>query len=156
MNIKLRINIFNLNFDCIMIQKIENRRTIIYLLWFNLIAFATTSYLLYNSILTDAMPFVFLAIFLITISAYFIFKKKHNELFGLDNGELVINQRTERESIRFSCEDIKFFETKFNEIVIYQHNDEKFSIRLDDFKSNKERWELKEFLRSHIRERQKR
>jgi len=123
---------------------------------FLILLISLTFYVHYSGIFIENLPNYLLYSFVLAslVTLYFLIKKKQEELFTIDEGFLVIHKPSTREQSdqKLAFEEIKFFETRFNEIVFYSLNDEKFSVKLDDIKSDKKRWEIKEFLRQHVRE----
>lgn len=83
----------------------------------------------------------------------FFMRKKEHQIITISDGFLFINNQDEKSNnFKLPCNEIKFFETKFNEIIFYANNNERFSVKLDGIKSDKKRWEIKELLRQHVPE----
>lgn len=57
------------------------------------------------------------------------------------------------EEISLSIADIDYFETRFNKIIIHDIHQKTFFIALDRVKCENKRWEVKELLRTHLRQR---
>lgn len=110
----------------------------------------------YSNIITENRPKYFLYCFfgVTLLSLIFLIRKREHQIITISDGFLFINNKNEKSKINFKlpCNEIKFFETKFNEIVFYANNNEKFSVKLDGIKSDKKRWEIKELLRQHVPE----
>jgi len=134
----------------------ERNNLLKYYSLFTILTIIITSYFHYSNILKENFPnyllYSFSVINLITL--FFLARKKEEELFTIDNGFLIIhNPKSKYQSNqKLAFEEIKFFETRFNEIIFCRLDDERFSVKLDDIKSDKKRWEIKEFLRQHVRE----
>ncbi len=124
----------------------------IFLVLFISLTFYVNTSTIFIENLPNYLLYSFVLVSLVTL--FFLLKKKEEELFTIDEGYLVIHKAINKNQSnqKLAFEDIKFFETRFNEIVFYDVNDQKFSVKLDDIKSDKKRWEIKEFLRRHVRE----
>lgn len=133
-----------------------NSNLLKYYSFFLILLIFIASYYQYSNIIIENMPDYILYSFIIVsvITLFFFVKKKDNQLISINDGFLVINESKNKSqnNIKLSCEEIKFFETRFNEIIFHHTNNEKFSVKLDGIKCDKKRWEIKEFLRQHVPE----
>lgn len=77
-------------------------------------------------------------------------RKKTCFLYISDNHVCVSQKKGNQDDIRLPLDDIAYFETRFNEVIIYDTNLHPHIIRLDFIRSEKKRWEVKELLRQYL------
>lgn len=134
----------------------ERNNLLKYYSFFIILLIILASYFHYSNIFIENLPDYLLYSFVIVslMTLFFLVQKKEEELFTIADGFLIIHESKSKNQIhqKLAFEEIKFFETRFNEIVFHRLDNEKFSVKLDDVKSDKKRWEIKEFLRQHVPE----
>lgn len=84
---------------------------------------------------------------LICIIVNIINNKKTCFLQIKDNYLKISRSREKLEDISIQINEIAYFETRFNKIIIYDTHSNAYSVNLDHIKSDKKRWEIKETLR---------
>jgi hypothetical protein len=78
-------------------------------------------------------------------------KRKMNYIYLTDQ-EIWFKEKQQNETVCLKYDKLIFFETKFSEIVFVTKEEEKMIMSLNSISNKKQRWEIKEFLKGHIKQ----
>ncbi len=70
----------------------------------------------------------------------------------LDDDEIRFKEKSQNEPVCLKFEKLDHFETRFSEIIFCTKEAEKVVMQLNKIKDEKKRWEIKEFLKLHIKQ----
>ena len=119
------------------------------------IGFASTAFILTsNLIITElASQFIYILSFLITaFSLYQIYQVKESNYIYLTDDEIWFKDKNQNETVCLKFDVVDHFETRFSEIVFCTKEEQKVVMQLNEIRDEKKRWEIKEFLREHLKQ----
>jgi hypothetical protein len=119
------------------------------------IGFASINYALTsNLIITElASQLIYTLSFLIaTFSLYQITKVKESNYIYLTDDEIWFKDKNQNETVCLKFDVVDHFETRFSEIIFCTKEEQKVVMQLNEIKDEKKRWEIKEFLKEHIKQ----
>ncbi|MBU0696299.1 MAG: hypothetical protein KKE39_07205 [Bacteroidetes bacterium] len=93
-----------------------------------------------------------LSSFLSVFSIYHLYTKKSTDYIYLTEDEIWFKEKDQNETICLKYAHLEYFETRFSEIIFCTKEEEKMVMTLNSIRDEKKRWEIKEFLRNHIRQ----
>jgi hypothetical protein len=88
----------------------------------------------------------------VTFSLYQIIKERKMDYIYLNEQEVWFKEKQQNETVCLKYDKLNFFETKFSEIVFITKEEEKMIMPLNTISNKKQRWEIKEFLKAHIKQ----
>jgi hypothetical protein len=89
---------------------------------------------------------------IVTFSLYQIIKERKMDYIYLNEQEVWFKEKQQNETVCLKYDKLNFFETKFSEIVFITKEEEKMIMSLNTISNKKQRWEIKEFLKAHIKQ----
>jgi hypothetical protein len=89
---------------------------------------------------------------IVTFSLYQIIKERKMDYIYLNEQEVWFKEKQQNETVCLKYDKLNFFETKFSEIVFITKEEEKMIMPLNTISNKKQRWEIKEFLKAHIKQ----
>lgn len=119
------------------------------------IGFASTAFILTsNQIITElASQFIYTSSFVMaTFSLYQIYKVKEPNYIYLTDDEIWFKDKNQDETVCLKFDRVDHFETRFSEIIFCTKGEQKVVMQLNEIRDEKKRWEIKEFLREHIKQ----
>jgi len=119
------------------------------------IGFASTAFILTsNLIITElASQFIYILSFLITaFSLYQIYQVKESNYIYLTDDEIWFKDKNQNETVCLKFDVVDHFETRFSEIVFCTKEEQKVVMQLNEIRDEKKRWEIKEFLKEHLKQ----
>jgi hypothetical protein len=99
-----------------------------------------------------ASYFYTLSLLLFSFSLYHLYTKKSTDYIYLTEEEIWFKEKKQNETICLKYDHVDHFETRFSEIIFCTKEEEKMVMTLNSIRDEKKRWEIKEFLRNHIRQ----
>lgn len=114
------------------------------------IAYLLTS----NQIITELASQLFytLSFLMATFSLYQIYKVKEPNYIYLTDDEIWFKDKNQNETVCLKFDVVDHFETRFSEIIFCTKEEQKVVMQLNEIKDEKKRWEIKEFLKEHIKQ----
>lgn len=119
------------------------------------IGLTSTSFLLTsNQIITElASQLIYTLSFLLTtFSLYQIYKVKEPNYIYLTDDEIWFKDKNQNETVCLRFDVVDHFETRFSEIIFCTKEEQKVVMQLNEIKDEKKRWEIKEFLKEHVKQ----
>jgi hypothetical protein len=89
---------------------------------------------------------------IVTFSLYQIIKERKMDYIYLNEQEVWFKEKQQNETVCLKYDKLNFFETKFSEIVFITKEEKKMIMPLNTISNKKQRWEIKEFLKAHIKQ----
>jgi hypothetical protein len=89
---------------------------------------------------------------IIVFSLYQIIRERRVDYIYLNDKEIWFKEKKQNETVCLKYDKLNFFETKFSEIVFVTKEEEKMIMPLNTISNKKQRWEIKEFLKAHIKQ----
>ncbi|MBD3748646.1 MAG: hypothetical protein IE931_04040 [Sphingobacteriales bacterium] len=111
-------------------------------------------FLFLQSVITELMAYYFYAgsSLLSMFALYHLYQSKEPDYIYLTEEEIWFKEKVQNETICLKYDHLAYFETRFSEIIFCTKEEEKVILPLNSIKDEKKRWEIKEFLRNHIRQ----
>ncbi|MDA9555806.1 hypothetical protein N9R54_06200, partial [Pelobium sp.] len=111
-------------------------------------------YLNLSLIITELNAYLiyFISSALTMFSLYHLRNVKEPSYIYLTDDEVWFKEKDQNETICLKFEKLDYFETRFSEIVFCTKEEEKVVMQLNQIRDEKKRWEIKEFLRNHIKQ----
>jgi hypothetical protein len=116
---------------------------------------ACTTYLLNLYLIVTELSAYFIysiAALLAIFSLYHLQNTKDPDYIYLTDDEIWFKEKNQSETVCLKFERLDYFETRFSEIIFCTKEEQKVVMHLNRIKDEKKRWEIKEFLRNHIRQ----
>lgn len=113
------------------------------------------SYFLFSvNVVTEEMAYYFYALssILSVFAIYHLYQSKDPDYIYLTKEEIWFKEKMQNETICLKYDHLAYFETRFSEIIFCTKEEEKVVLPLNSIRDEKKRWEIKEFLRNHIRQ----
>ncbi len=118
-------------------------------------ALAITSFFLnFQQIITEInfYLFFFLCSLIAVFSLYHLSKEIENSYIYINDDVIWFKEKKSKETICLKFETLDYFETRFSEIIFCTKEEEKIVLKLNCVADEKKRWEIKEFLKSHVKQ----
>lgn len=119
------------------------------------LSLALFSYLLFSqAMITELMAYYFYtgsSIFSV-FALYHLYQSKEPDYIYITEEEIWFREKEQNETICLKYDRLAYFETRFTEIIFCTKEEEKVILPLSSIRDEKKRWEIKEFLRNHIRQ----
>lgn len=113
-----------------------------------------TYFLFSQDVITELMAYYcYVGSSLLTVfSIYHLYQSKEPDYIYLTEEEIWFREKEQNETICLKYDHLAYFETRFSEIIFCTKEEEKVILPLNSIRDEKKRWEIKEFLRNHIRQ----
>ncbi len=116
-------------------------------------ALAALSFVLnFSSLITEISAYMLLAItsFIAASCLYLLYTEPPHHYIFINQDEISFKQNKNQEEVCLKFDGVDYFETRFSEIIFCTKQQEKVVLPLNRISNEKKRWEIKEFLRTHI------
>ncbi len=108
-------------------------------------------------VITEFNSYIILSVFscFAIMSLYRLTKEKPHHYIFINEEEIAFKQSKLEKEIRLRFEGIEYFETHFSQIVFSTTENERIILQLNKISNKQKRWEIKDFLRGHIKQHNK-
>ena len=114
------------------------------------IAYILTSNLIITELASQTI--YTLSFLMATFSLYQIYQVKEINYIYLTDDEIWFKDKNQNETVCLKFDVVEHFETRFSEIIFCTKEEQKVVMQLNEIKDEKKRWEIKEFLKEHIKQ----
>ena len=106
----------------------------------------------FYQIITELSSYLILTIcsLLTVFSLFNLIKEQQHHYIFLNDDEIWFTNKGQNEAVCLKFEKLESFETKFSKIIFSTKTDEKIVLELNAVADEKKRWQIKEFLKTHI------
>lgn len=107
-----------------------------------------------NQTINSSSAYAILSIcgLLAAFSVYRLSKEPPQRYIYINEDEITFKQNKSEDEVRLKFEGLDYFETRFSEIIFSTKAQEKIVLPLDRVSNEQKRWEIKEFLRGHVKQ----
>jgi hypothetical protein len=135
--------------DCLLPKKVN------YTLAVLAITFSIAAYFLNLTLqisnLSASTCYAFSAL-IVSFCLFQLIRERKMDYIYLNDQEIWFKEKQQNETVCLKYDKLNFFETKFSEIVFVTKEEEKMIMPLNTISNKKQRWEIKEFLKGHIKQ----
>ncbi|MFC5284645.1 hypothetical protein [Pedobacter alpinus] len=108
----------------------------------------------FYQIISELTSYLILSIcsLLTTFSLYRLSVEKGHHYIYINDDEICFTKKDQNDTVSLKFEGLDYFETRFSKIIFSTKSEEKIEMELNRIADEKKRWQLKEFLKDHLKQ----
>lgn len=108
----------------------------------------------FYQIITELSSYLILTVcsLLAAISLYKLSKEKEHHYIFINDDEIWFTKKNENDTVCLKFDGLDYFETRFSKIIFSTKSAEKIVLELNSIADKNKRWQIKEFLKDHLKQ----